>query len=83
LQPQRFGVVDGGFRADEKTGFVILKAYGSMAEVKKGLATHFMFYNENDGIKTLTGRPRLWFISSPNRRDRLQHEHEPGAASYL
>ena len=24
LQPQRFGVVDGGFRADEKTGFVIL-----------------------------------------------------------
>jgi len=24
LQPQRFGVVDGGFRADEKTGLVVL-----------------------------------------------------------
>ena len=24
LQPQRFGVIDGGFRADEKTGFVVL-----------------------------------------------------------
>jgi len=24
LQPQRFGVVDGGFGADEKTGFVVL-----------------------------------------------------------
>ena len=25
---------------------IYLKAYGSMAEVKKGLATYFMFYNE-------------------------------------
>jgi len=24
LQPQRFGVIDGGFRANEKTGFVVL-----------------------------------------------------------
>ena len=24
LQPQRFGIVDGGFGADEKTGFVVL-----------------------------------------------------------
>lgn len=26
---------------------IYLKAYGSMAEVKKGLATYFMFYNKN------------------------------------
>jgi putative transposase len=25
---------------------IYLKAYGSMAEVKKGLASYFMFYNE-------------------------------------
>lgn len=62
---------------------IYLKAYGSMAETRKGLTAYFTFYNEKNGIKALTGRLRLWFTSAYCRRNRLRHEHRPGAASHL
>jgi len=70
LQPQRFGVVDGGFRADEKTGFIILKAYGSMAKVKKGLATYFMFYSEKRWHQNLDRKTpaMVYFSTQPQRQ---------------
>ena len=53
---------------------IYLKAYASMAEVKKGLATTSSSTTKNDGIITLTGRHRLWFTSAHKRRNRLRHE---------
>jgi len=40
---------------------IYLKAYGSMAEVKKGLAVYSCSTTKNGGTKILTGRPWLWF----------------------
>jgi hypothetical protein len=59
--------------------YIYLKSYGSMAEVKKGLATYFISTTKKDDNKTLTGRHRLWFTSALYRRNRLRHEHKPKA----
>jgi transposase InsO family protein len=47
---------------------IYLKAYGSMAEAKKGLTPISCSTTKNDGTKTSTGRPRLWFTSTLYRR---------------
>ena len=40
---------------------VYLKAYSSIAEVRKGLRDYFEFYNSSGGIRALTEEPRMRF----------------------
>ena len=49
---------------------IYLKAYGSMAEVKKGLATYFTFYNERRWHQNVDRKTpaMVYFSTQPQRQ---------------
>jgi putative transposase len=49
---------------------IYLKAYGSMAEVKKGLASYFTFYNERQWHQNLDRKTpaMVYFTTLPQRQ---------------
>jgi len=57
---------------------IYLKAYGSMAEVKEGLATYFQFIMKNVGTNFNRKTPAM-VTSALYARNRLRHEQTQGA----
>ncbi len=62
---------------------IYLKSYGSMTEARRGFLNTSDSTTKKGGIKTLTGRHRVWFTSTLWRRNRMRHEHQPRAALHL